>query len=193
MNISATRRKTRRSKSRSKFQAPGLPPDVLMSARTAKARKQPSKPVKILYEKGLIKGRVLDYGCGRGADVAWLKSLGYEVVGYDPYWANNPSVLKHGYYDTILVTYVLNTVFPETRHEILENVKLLLKPGGKVYITVRSNREKIPGRPYLDGVITASNTFQKTFSPEEILDLVRQHFHRAYIISKHPLIVGAER
>jgi len=35
---------------------------------TAISRKLPSKPMQILHQKGLLKGALLDYGCGKGFD-----------------------------------------------------------------------------------------------------------------------------
>ena len=57
-----------------------------VSAKTARARKKPSKPLRFLLESGLIpiKVKVLDYGCGRGTDVLYLRKLGRRAEGWDP-------------------------------------------------------------------------------------------------------------
>ena len=39
---------------------------------TAISRKAPSRPMRFLQEHDLLKGRMLDYGCGRGTDAKFL-------------------------------------------------------------------------------------------------------------------------
>jgi SAM-dependent methyltransferase len=99
------------------------------SHNTAKARKQPSAPIKLLQEQNLIRGRVLDYGCGRGYDAIYY---GFEM--YDPYWWN---FKPKGYFDTVVCNYVLNVVDEETEKEILSSIKRYLKKNGVAYIAVR--------------------------------------------------------
>ncbi|MHA2069409.1 MAG: methyltransferase domain-containing protein, partial [Candidatus Thorarchaeota archaeon] len=53
---------------------------------TAVRRNKPSAPLKFLLKHGLIKGRILDYGCGRGDDCKHLYTTHDYVVGYDPYF-----------------------------------------------------------------------------------------------------------
>jgi 2-polyprenyl-3-methyl-5-hydroxy-6-metoxy-1,4-benzoquinol methylase len=99
------------------------------SFKTAISRRSMSKPARILRDKGLLKGEVLDYGCGKGKDV---EALGCD--GYDPTYAPD---FPEGPYDTILCTYVLNVVSARAERDILKKVKGLLKPGGTAYFTVR--------------------------------------------------------
>jgi ATP adenylyltransferase len=51
---------------------------------------------------GQIRGRVLDFGCGLGADVLFLRKNGFETIGYDPYYAPE---IPEGRFDTILSNY----------------------------------------------------------------------------------------
>ena len=96
---------------------------------TAIVRKQPSLPITLLKGKGLIKPKVLDYGCGRGFDAKHLK-----CDKYDPYYAPDEPRAK---YQTILCTYVLNVVRKEEESKILKAIQKLLLPQGRAYITVR--------------------------------------------------------
>lgn len=101
---------------------------------TAIARKNASVPVRFLMNAGLIEGRVLDYGCGRGRDTEFLSESGFDVEKYDPYYC--PDV-PYGQYQTIICNYVLNVVTEEEAKEILKRIKDLLTPTGTAYITVR--------------------------------------------------------
>jgi len=96
---------------------------------TALSRGKISTPTRWLKENNLLKGRVLDYGCGRGKDA--------KVLGFDKYdlfwWPKRPT----GKYDTIICNYVLNVVTEDVEKEILKDVKSLLKPDGKAYFSVR--------------------------------------------------------
>jgi ATP adenylyltransferase len=96
---------------------------------TAIRRVTPSAPARYLYDAGLFKGRVLDYGCGHGKDADT-----YGMDKYDIYWYPTQPT---GQYDTILATYVLNVVPPEDIPYILQYIRVLLVPGGTAYLTVR--------------------------------------------------------
>src|SRR5690349_15761583 len=60
-----------------------------LRARTAINRTDLSKPVAQAIQDGVIIAArsVLDYGCGRGGDVARLRGLGYTTTGWDPVFA----------------------------------------------------------------------------------------------------------
>ncbi len=101
---------------------------------TVKDRKWPSYPSKQLWNRGLIQGRVLDFGCGLGTDVRFLHENSVDVIGYDPHYAPAYPV---GKFDTILCHYVLNVLLAEEQAHVLMAVSELLKPTGKAYFTVR--------------------------------------------------------
>jgi ATP adenylyltransferase len=109
-------------------------PNNPYSHLTIKEREWPSFPTKYLQSHGLIKGRVLDFGCGTGVDVEFLRGKGHDVIGYDPYYAPD---YPTGRFDTILCHYVLNVLLPEEQVAVLMAVSELLEPGGKAYFTVR--------------------------------------------------------
>ncbi|MCX6151955.1 MAG: bifunctional class I SAM-dependent methyltransferase/HIT family protein [Ignavibacteriales bacterium] len=101
---------------------------------TVKDRKYPSLPLRFLFEKGLIVGDILDYGCGLGKDVDHLKKLNINVVGYDPFYFPNYPQNK---FNTIICFYVLNVLLPEEQSHVLMSISELLKLGGKAYFAVR--------------------------------------------------------
>ncbi|PWH14393.1 MAG: HIT family protein [Anaerolineae bacterium] len=101
---------------------------------TVKERIQASFPVRHLLRNGLIRGRVLDFGCGLGTDVNFLREKGFDVTGYDPHYAPD---LPCGRFDTILCLYVLNVLLPEEQAHVLMAVSELLQPNGRAYFAVR--------------------------------------------------------
>jgi len=104
------------------------------SHMTAKERGRESFPVRYLIRKGLIKGRVLDFGCGLGSDAKFLRQKGYNVTGYDPYYAPDQ---PQGKFDTIICLYVLNVLLPKEQEYVLMVVSELLLPEGSAYFAVR--------------------------------------------------------
>ena len=101
---------------------------------TAKEREGPSFPLKHLLREGLIRGRVLDFGCGFGADVRHLRRRGFDVTGFDPHHAPEKPA---GRFDTVLCLYVLNVLLPDEQAEVLMDVSERLAPGGTAYFAVR--------------------------------------------------------
>lgn len=101
---------------------------------TAKEREFLSFPARLLFEKGLLNGSVLDFGCGFGKDVEVLNSKGVDISGYDRHYFPEKPNQK---FDTILCLYVLNVLLPEEQSLVLMEVSALLKPGGKAYFAVR--------------------------------------------------------
>jgi diadenosine tetraphosphate (Ap4A) HIT family hydrolase len=101
---------------------------------TAKQRDTPSLPIRMLHERKLLHGRVLDYGCGFGQDVRFLQAKGFDAHGYDPHHAPD---WPAGTFDTIVCFYVLNVLFPDEQTDVLLNVSRLLKPSGRAYFAVR--------------------------------------------------------
>ena len=101
---------------------------------TAKERDKVSYPTRWLYNRKLIDGDVLDYGCGYGADIDFLYSKNFACTGYDPHYAPDYPEKK---FDTILCNYVLNVLLPEEQAGVLMGVSELLKPGGRAYFSVR--------------------------------------------------------
>lgn len=70
------------------YQSPKNPNSHL----TVKDRRWPSFPAKQLWERKMIQGRVLDFGCGMGVDVTFLKEKGFDVT-YAPSCAQGPQAL----------------------------------------------------------------------------------------------------
>jgi len=100
---------------------------------TAISRTSPSKPSRWLIEHGLLKGRVLDYGCGRG-DLSKAEPPIPNLQEWDPHWSDNePS----GVFDTVVCNYVLNVLEPGDVNAIIADVRSKLSPTGRAFFSVR--------------------------------------------------------
>ena len=101
---------------------------------TAISRKSLPVPTRWLERKGLIRGRVLDFGCGKCAPINPI-----DWDNYDPH--HYPCVIVGGY-DTIICNYVLCTLPGKERMGVLKEIQFYLKSDGIAYITVRNDRPK---------------------------------------------------
>ncbi|AFY94230.1 HIT family protein [Chamaesiphon minutus] len=106
---------------------------------TAIDRVKLSSPMQFLFDRDLLMGRILDFGCGLGYDVNFLERKGLNITGYDPYYLPKYPEIK---FDTIVCCYVLNVLMPEEQADVLMSIAHLLKPGGKAYYAVRRDLKK---------------------------------------------------
>ena len=104
---------------------------------TAIKRTSLSVPTRYLLQHNLLKGRILDFGCGYGFDTDELRRQGYDIVGYDYYYRPE---YPDGKFDTILCNYVLNVLEPYAQAEVMMNVTNLLSPTGTAFFAVRVKR-----------------------------------------------------
>ncbi len=114
---------------------------------TIKKRRWPSFPTKFLFSNGFIKGKTLDFGCGLGLDINYLKNKDIDITGYDPYYLPEYPKVK---FDTIICNYVLNVLLKDEQTNVLMAISELLKPEGKAYISVRRDikRDGFRFNPY---------------------------------------------
>ena len=103
--------------------------------RTAIGRTTLSLPARFLVANELLTGLVLDFGCGRGDDA---KELGIDK--FDPFYY--PQKPEQKAFDTVMVNYVANVLEDDEIPEFLEDVRAVLKKGGKAYISVRRDVKK---------------------------------------------------
>ncbi len=106
---------------------------------TVKERDKSSYPTRTLLNKGVLKGKILDFGCGLGKDVEFLNSKKLDIQGYDPFYQPNYPTEK---FDVIICHYVLNVLFPKEQTFVLMAIAELLKPTGKAFFTVRRDLKK---------------------------------------------------
>lgn len=148
--------------------------------QTAMARTGPSAPVQHLraYAPELLRGRVLDFGSGRGADAEALRA-----TAYDPHHPK-ASVRKRptGTFSTVLATYVLNVLPKDERHAALREAAGYVRPGGHLVLAVRPQAEVAAtvsgwarngdGHQLL-GSDGARDRFQRGYTPDQLAREVR--------------------
>lgn len=90
--------------------------------------------LKRLKRCGLEKSNsILDYGCGNGLFVQYLKQKGFVgAVGYDPYVAQFANFPHHSLFDCVIANDVIEHV--EDPRLLIEQCTELLKPGGILYL-----------------------------------------------------------
>lgn len=135
---------------------------------------------------------ILDIGAGSGRDAAWLSSMGHEIVATDPAKAllqkaqilhKEPSiqwiedqlpelkkVARLGYqYDIILLNAVWMHIAPNDRERSFRKMVSLLRPGGKLVITLRFGPS--PDKRIMHSVTSAElYELAKKFALDVILD-----------------------
>lgn len=148
---------------------------------TAKERDRPSFPTRKLLGLGRVEGRVLDYGCGHGADVDFLREKEFEVVGYDPHYAPER---PEGTFDTILCHYVLNVLMQREQTNVLMDVSEYLRPSGSAFFTVRRDLHRTGFREhYKHGVPTYQTNVRLPFETT-----VRTEFCEIYCYRPYPKV-----
>lgn len=144
--------------------------------KTAIKRGGLSRPMKELLKRDLIKGDILNYGCGYAEDNKWLwEDYNLQSWAYDKYNLQyKDDFLLDEKYDTVVCFYVLNVISDLKEHD--EVVQLLRRLGKNVYIAVRSDVKAIkPSWKYDEvglGYWTSTGTYQRFYDKKMVEDLV---------------------
>ena len=153
---------------------PNIEPANVERHRTAIKRYDISKPVKQLLERGLLRkgDTFFDFGCGHGMDIEALQNLGYSASGWDP--AFRPNAPKSPA-SVVNLGYVLNVIEePAERIATLREAYSLAERLLLVSTMATGQETDAHSRPYRDGFLTKSNTFQKFYVPGELEGLIEQ-------------------
>lgn len=136
--------------------------------RAAIARNEISRPVRLAIEWAILNQDTsfFDYGCGYGGDVQRVANLGYNSLGWDPYYYPDEPITSA---DVVNLGYVLNVIedIEERRQSLIQAWELT----GKVLIVAAQVLINAPSKAqlaYSDGIVTRRNTFQKYYEQEEL-------------------------
>jgi DNA phosphorothioation-associated putative methyltransferase len=141
--------------------------------KTAIGRAALSLPAKLLFQSGLVTDEtsILDYGCGRGDDVKFLKELGIPAIGWDPHFAPDPALLVP--HDIVNLGFVLNVIEdPAERKTVLNDAYALAKNCLSVSVMLHSQNDTATSIPHNDGQLTAKKTFQKYYEQIELEEFI---------------------
>src|ERR1700736_4573953 len=98
-------------------------------------------------------------------DVEALQSLGYTAYGWDPAFRPNEAKAES---EVVNLGYVLNFIEnPEERIRVLRDAFQLARRLMIVSTMVAGQETDSHTRPYGDGFLTKTNTFQKFYEPGE--------------------------
>ena len=142
--------------------------------RTAIKRYNLSRPVKQLLEHGLLRktDTFFDYGCGHGMDIEALTHLGYQASGWDPAFRPNATKTPAA---VVNLGYVLNVIEDPTERIVALRGAYSLAERTLIVSTLAAGKETdAHTRPYRDGFLTKTNTFQKFYAPGELENLIEQ-------------------
>ena len=152
---------------------------------TAITRSTLSRPLKDAIKWGWLtpEHRVLDFGCGRGADVNWLREQGYRSDGFDRHAPFGFHATPRGEYDFVAVVYVVNVIDElAERGHIVQAAWSFVRSGGAMLVISRSDSEieqlaGAKGWPaWKDGFWSNQRRgmFQKGHSTADLRELVAQ-------------------
>ena len=142
--------------------------------QTALNRDKISRPIRLALESNLIqdKSTILDFGCGKGHDVFFLKDKGFKCVGWDPFYSPDTKRKKS---DIVNLGYVINVIEEyEERIEVLKKAWAYTKK--VLIVSARHNLEqKDEGLIHFkDGYLSRRKTFQKYYQQNELKDWINE-------------------
>lgn len=154
----------------------GEEPLVVRRHKTAIRRYACSRPIAIALADGLITkaSSVLDYGCGLGADIQYLRQKGVVAAGWDPHFLPDG---QREPADIVNLGYVLNVIEDsEERRATLLNAFGLARQA--FVVSVRVDKSLGAADECGDGCLTSRGTFQKIYTQAEFRDYVEQSVGR---------------
>jgi hypothetical protein len=136
------------------------------------------------FFKGVDSSDIIDYGAGYGVGTREFNLDSYEPFpergakeyGWQPDYTNASDISKQ--YKGLISNAVLN-VIPNTngeRNAAVRGIGAALAPGGKGFVAARDRsflKDLKNPKPYGDGVITGSGSFQKGFTQKELVDYIQ--------------------
>lgn len=143
--------------------------------KTAIVRSQLSTPMQMLARHGFLDGEhsILDYGCGRGDDIAILKEAELPVRGWDPHYAPDTDLGEPA--DVVNLGFVINVIEePAERAEALRNAFSFCRRFLSVAVMIAGRVRTDGMQPYRDGYVSKRGTFQTYYTQSELIQFVQK-------------------
>lgn len=142
--------------------------------RTAMSRGSLSRPfAQALADQLLGSGTsVFDYGCGRGDDIRHLAALGITAAGWDP--VHRPAGQRIAA-DLVNLGFVINVI--EDSSERADALSQAWQLATRVLVVsgrLTWDARDLVGRPFRDGILTRTGTFQKFYEHAELAAWIEQ-------------------
>lgn len=165
---------------------------------------EPQKAVVDLERAGLIRGRILDVGCGAGEHTILLTKLGYDVRGVD----YAPSAVEHarrnaeakgvearfevadamdlgnGAYDTIVDSALFHIFDATDRAEYVRSLHAACRPGALVHVLALSDR----GRGF--GPQVSESDIRDAFGDGWVLESLEETIYRGVVQPSQAEAIG---
>lgn len=141
--------------------------------KTAIARDQLSTPMQMLARHGFLDGEhsILDYGCGRGDDIAILQQAKMPARGWDPHYVPHTDLSEPA--DIVNLGFVINVIEdPAERVDTLKKAFSLCRQCLCVAVMIAGKVNLEGMRPYGDGHVSKRGTFQKYFTQAELTQFI---------------------
>ncbi|MFO0604550.1 MAG: DNA phosphorothioation-associated putative methyltransferase [Polyangiales bacterium] len=159
-------------------------PQEVHRHRTALSRRALSTPMQALWRHGYLVAEhaILDYGCGRGDDLATLQSHGLRAEGWDPHFRPDG---RREPADVVNLGFVLNVIEdPVERAEALTGAYRCARRVLAVAALIGGRTAFERYRLFGDGVLTSRGTFQKYFTHAELGAYIHD------VLGREPVSVG---
>jgi DNA phosphorothioation-associated putative methyltransferase len=136
--------------------------------KTALTRAALSRPMAIALADGLLPpdSSVFDYGCGKGDDIRHLRSLGYDIDGWDP--THCPSGVPRAA-RVVNLGYVVNVI--ESVAERVGALRAAWELAERLLVVsarMTWDARDLTGSPLGDGLMTRIGTFQRFYGQTEL-------------------------
>lgn len=136
--------------------------------RSALVRGDLSRPLRLAIADRLLAqgGTLMDYGCGRGGDVARLAEAGFDCAGWDPVHAPGGERRRSS---VVNLGYVVNVIEDaDERRDVVRQAWALAEDVLVVSARLVDERPVATTPTFADGVVTRIGTFQKFFEQQEL-------------------------
>tara|TARA_R100001132_G_C3237416_1_gene69544 strand:+ start:94 stop:765 length:672 start_codon:yes stop_codon:yes gene_type:complete len=164
-------------------------PEVSQKTQLGKSTIPTYKKVEKVLNKEKPKGKILDFGAGKGIGAKEIKADTFEPYPIDEFKPNYRSStdIPTESYEKVSSLNVLNVLERADRDKAVLEIARILKPNGVAIITTRGSdvlaAKGTRGTEPMS-IITSRGTYQKGFVPDELIDYIQNLLGSGFIVTK---------